>query len=63
MIVEIISAFIDADGDVTALTKDGCYIYKTKLKEPEKLLRKIVTKQEINTVHWKKEWEFNTPKS
>lgn len=48
MIVEIISAFIDADGDVTALTKDGCYMYKHKLEEPEKLLKKLAIKQEIN---------------
>lgn len=58
MTVQILSAHIDADGDVAALTKEGCYIYKHRLKEPQKLLDKLAKKQEINLEHWKKEFDF-----
>jgi len=57
-IVQILSAYIDADGDVVALTKDGCYIYKYKLIEPEKLLARLSKKLEIDLEHWKKEFDF-----
>jgi hypothetical protein len=58
MKVKVMSSFIDADGDVTALTKDGIYIYKQRLKEPEKLLKKLAKADEINLDHWIKEHEF-----
>jgi len=55
---QILSAQIDSDGEVIAMTKKACYIFKQKLKEPQKLLDKLTKTQEIDPQHWNIEWEY-----
>ena len=56
---QLLSAHIDSDGDVIAMTKKACYKYPKKLKEPKQLLDKLAKAQEITPQHWEMEWEYS----
>ncbi len=55
----LISAYIDTEGKVIALTDRGCFVYQHKLSESgaKKLLTLLGKANEINTEHWILEWK------
>jgi len=55
----LLSAHIDADGEVIAMTKVACYKYPQTLKEPQKLIDKLQTAKEIDPQHWIVEWKYS----
>jgi len=58
----LISAHIDSDGEVIAMTKVACYKFNQKLKEPQKLVDRLTKVHEIDPRHWEVEWEYSSPK-
>ena len=56
---KLLSAHIDSDGDVIAMTKVACYRFSQKLKEPQKLIDKLTKIQEIDPQHWIVEWSYS----
>ena len=59
---DLMSAHIGAEGEVVALTKKACYVYKHRLDEAQakKLLQRLSEKQKIDTQYWDVEWEFSS---
>ena len=55
----LLSAHIDTEGEVIAMTKVACYKYPQKLKEPQKLIDKLNIAKEIDPQHWQIEWKYN----
>ena len=55
---QLLSAHIDTDGEVIAMTRVACYKFNTKLKEPQKLIDKLTKAQEIDPQHWVVEWKY-----
>ena len=60
MIEKLSCAHIDADDKVIAITDSACYIYKHKVNNLQKLLKKLERAQEINTDHWIVEFRYKT---
>ena len=55
----LLSAHIDSDDELIAITRKACYQFKQKLKEPKKLLEKLAKTQEIDTQYWEVIWEYS----
>jgi len=55
----LISAYVDTEGKVIAITEKGCFKYQHKLSESgtKKLMALLGKHNEINTEHWVLEWE------
>jgi len=58
---KLISTHIDSDGEVIAMTRIACYKFKQKLKDPEKLVKRLAEAQEIDPELWEVEWEYSSP--
>lgn len=58
-IEQLLSAHIDGDGEVIAMTRVACYKFNQKLKDPKKLIDRLTKTQEINTEHWTVEWKYS----
>jgi hydrogenase maturation factor HypF (carbamoyltransferase family) len=60
MVVDLMSAHIDADGRVIALTRDGSYAHKQMFSEDvsNNLMRKLAKVRKIDLEHWNLEFKF-----
>jgi len=54
MKIKILSAYIDIEGKVTALTKDRVYVHKLKLTNTQavKIMKQLGKVAEIETDYW-----------
>ena len=55
---KLLSAHIDGDDEVIAMTRVACYKFPTKLKEPQKMIDRLTKAQEIDPQHWTELWKY-----